>query len=549
MHVLEAEPARRVRWPMLVGLGLVLALAGAAGYVVWADPFADRQVAAPPPPAADNLLGAAWSFETAADSSPSAAWSVPDEAPAGLAFGGSFKVSGSGGAWADAGENGWARIVTADSYRVAGARAVSLSAVSNSPDVSLLLRFEAQGRPTLDVTVASGEGHIAGSLPVPPGYGQVRAGITVLGAGAVDDVVLTTLSDAEGPTALRRGLFDLVPLPQGFGLFRGDELLLHFGGVALRDAAGAVLPPSVAAFPGEGAVALPDGRRLPLSRTLDEDGNRVVVRARVEGLPADAQALSFASVHGSLADAPLGIGSERGFETFTDDFRVERVNALVLGRTQDRILFSGTPFTLAGSWRPDGSIALVFERDLGAGDFGELGMQTSFQAERVQAAQLRDQAVDLEAAGELGAALALLETILTEYPYDEDVLAQAAAARGRLQARMQEKLDAIDADLEDALFLASAQRCREVLADGLAAADAWAGSSAEARFREQAAALEQRAHELLEEDRARRAERLSAIAESFREAGGFPAVTAELDDYLSRFLAPHDTSTEGSADP
>lgn len=535
-----AEPARRVRWPMLVGLLLVLALAGAAGYVVWADPFADRQVAEPPPAAAGNLLGPAWSFETGAASSPSAAWTLPEEAPAGLAFGGTFKVSGSGGAWADAGENGWARIVTAESYRVAGGRAVELSAVSNSPDVSLLLRFEAPGRPTLDVTVASGEGDIGGAQAVPPGYSQVRAGITVLGAGAVDDVVLRLTDEAAGPPALRRGLFDLVPLPQGFALFRGEELLLHFGGTALRDASGAMLPPSVAAFPGEQAVALPDGRRLPLTRELREDGNRVVVRARVEGLPADALASSFATVHGSLAESPLGIGSERGFETFTDDFRVERVNALVLGRTQDRILFSGTPFTLAGTWRPDGSITLVFERDPGAGDFGELAMQTSFQAERVQAAQLRDQAVDLEAAGDLGAALAMLETILTEYPYDEDVLAQAAAARGRLQARMQDRLDGIGADLEDALFLASAQRCREVLADALDAAQAWEGSSAEARFRELATTVEQRAHELLEEDRSRRAERLSAIADSFREAGGFEHVVAEIDDTLERFLAPPD---------
>jgi hypothetical protein len=164
-------------------------------------------------------------------------------------------------------------------------------------------------------------------------------------------------------------------------------------------------------------------------------------------------------------------------------------------------------------------------------------VRTNFQDERVQAAQHRDAALAAQAAGRLGQALAEAETVVTRYPHDEEALARAALLRGQLQAELRARLERIDRDLQDALFLASARRCREVLADCEAAAATWEGSSAAETFRERGSLVALRAADLLEADRARRATALQAVADSFREAG-HAALADEIDDTLARWLAP-----------
>jgi len=218
------------------------------------------------------------------------------------------------------------------------------------------------------------------------------------------------------------------------------------------------------------------------------------------------------------------------------------VRALVLGHTLNRLVLEmGGETTLIGVHQPDGTVLLRSEIALadGASSFTqELVLQTSFQEERVAAAQHRDAAVAAERLGRLGEALAEVEIVATRYPHDEEVLAEAQAVRARIEGAMQERLDAIDRDLEDALFLASAARCREVLADCLEAADTYAGSEAAARFSERAATVARRAADLLEEDRARRAARLEAVANSFREAGTYELIADEIDAYLEAHLQP-----------
>lgn len=538
VRVLDVEPSRRGRWPLVLGVVLILALAGGGAWVVLTDPFGGAPLEAAPAAAADNLLGEAWSFETTETASPGGSWLVIEGAPAGFAFDERGAVSGATGASAIPSDAGWARVVSAVSERIdSPSDAVEIAAVSGSENVQLFLRFEASDRQPLDLTVASGAGAIAGRVHPPPGYTHVRAGLGAVGEGSLDDVALRFVSGDDRPPALRRGVFEVVKLPHGLMILAGDMLVFHMEGLTVAGADGVYLPGAVAAFPGQQAVALPDGRRLSATTDIQVDERRIVLGGHVEGLPPGGRVLNTGRVLGPLAAQPFGIGSATGYEIFTDDFRVEQASALVLGRTQDRLLLRGNQTVMAGTWQADDTVSLSLAWPVGSGQVGPFELQTSFQQERVEARQLLDRAVDAEGSGRIGDALATAELILTEYPYDEEVLATAAGIRSRIQVQMQDRLDHIEAALDDALFLASAARCREVLSDCLAAAERFAGSEAEARFREMGATVKARAAELLEEDRARRAARLRAVMDSFESAGGYDLVVDELRRYIDQHLS------------
>jgi hypothetical protein len=537
-------------------------LVAAVGVWLWLNPpdFGGGGTAAAPPPASDNLLGDAWSFETTEAGSAGQAWDVPDEAPGGFSFRTSGAVSGELGAVANPrdaaaevedGETAgptadtamsWSRILSRRAIPLGAHRgAVSLAATSASPDIQLLLRFESTGRAPFDVVVASGEGRIEGRALVPPGMTHVRAGLGCVGAGSADDMVLRFVSgDGGGPRP--HGGFQLLQSGTSLLVFRGDELVMTTRGLTARDADGLMLPPTASSLPGEQAIALPDGTRIRRAGEMTEDELRVTLRETLTDIPRGATLVRSVVVSGSLAEAPIGMVAGSGLQRFNGDFRVEGVSALVLGGTSDRLVLDlGGDTTLIGTHRPDGTVLVrseVTPADGSSSFTQELVLQTSFQDERVAATQHRDAAVMAERLGRLGEALAEVEIVVTRFPHDEAVLAAAQAVRARVEATMQARLDAIDRDLEDALFLASAARCREVLADCVNAAATFAGSEAEARFRERADTVERRAADLLEEDRARRAARLEALVSSFREAGGYQRVAGEIETYIEQHLQP-----------
>lgn len=555
VHVLEVEEAApRSRLPLLLGvLGLVV-VAG-LGVWLWLDPsvlerFGGGSVATAPPPAAGNLLGDAWSFETTETTSASQAWGVPEGAPAGFSFGSRGTASGELAAVGRAGEQGWCRLLSEKAFPLGAHRGrVKLSGRSTSDDMQLLLRFEGAGRPPLDVVVASGQGALEGSRPVPPGYSAVRVGIGCVGEGALDDLDLRFV-DGDATALERRGIFDLLALEPGWLVFRGDELVLQVDGLTVRaDASAPLPPPSALWLPSDGALAVPGGGRV--TRRVERGGSdkRLELTETLDGMPAGSLLVRSATVTGSLAEQPLGIVSARGFEQFTGDFRVEGVSAVVLGRTQDRLALAlGEETVLSGTWQQDGSVLLRSETPAAGSASRRLALQTSFQEERVAASQHLVAAQEAETAGRLGQALAEAEIIEIRYPHDEDVTAQARALRGRVQGLMQERLDAIDRELADALFLASAARCREVLEAARASARTFAGSDAEARFLDRAATVAQRAADLLEEDRQRQAGRLAAVEASFREAGGYDRVADEIGAHLGTHLAPPGAGGDADGD-
>jgi len=544
VHVLEVEAAPSSRLPMLLGLAALLVVGG-AGVWLWLNPsvlegLGGKKAATAPPPAAGNLLGDAWSFETTEKGSASQDWVAPPEAPAGFEFGAQGAVSGELGAVARPGSPaegaGWCRLFAEQPVSLGAHRgAVSLAGTSAGDDVQLLLRFEAPQRAPIDVVVASGRGRIEGQVLVPPGSTTVRAGIGCVGEGAIDDLDLRFVESAPGQALEKRGTFDVLWLNPGLLVFRGDELVFQIQGLADRDERGGYPPPSSQWMPGQQALVLPGGATIARSAERHGDDRRVTVRETLSGIPQGTILVRSAIVHGSLAELPVGVISSRGFEQFTGDFKVDGVLSLVLGRTQDRLALElGEPTTLSGTWQADGSIVLRSELPASGSLSHELALQTSFQEERVEAAQHRDAALAAEKAGRLGEALAEVAIIATKFPHDEAVNADAAALRGRVQALLQQRLDTIDRELDDALFLASAARCREVLADAEAAARTFAGSEAEARFRERAATVSSRAAQLLAEDDQRRTDRLKAILASFEQDGGYPSVVAELKEYLNR---------------
>jgi len=545
VHVLQADRSapRRGRLPLVLGLVALLLVAG-AGVFVWLNPdLLGRPVAdvvQAPPPAPGNLLGHGWSFESTDAGSALGFWSVPADAPAGFEVQAAGAHGGALGAVARPGDAGWCRLVSQPLPLGAHRGAVRLAARSGGADVALLLRFEAPGRPAVERAVAAGEGALAGAALVPPGAAAVRAVLQSAGDGQLDDVELQLVDagEARGEQHIDRGGFQVTARGAHLLVWRGDELALEAPGLSLRTADDASLPPVAARAPGpDGDILfLPGGRAGRSVLRLEQDARTLTVHESLAGLAPDAVPLRTLLVGGSLAQAPVGLVSAGGFETFSGDFRVEGVRSLVLGRTQDRLVVELDEGALSGTRQADGRWLLRGERPAGGGE-STLVVRTNFQDERVQAAQHRDAALAAQVAGRKGAALAEAETVVTRYPHDEEVLGRAALLRGQLLAELQARLERIDRDLQDALFLASARRCREVLADCEAAAATWAGSAAADTFRERGRLVALRAADLLEADRARRATSLQAVADSFR-AAGYAALADELDDTLARWLQP-----------
>ncbi len=543
----------------MLGLVLLAVVGGAGAWVGLTDPFGSPVVQAVPPAHAENLLGNAWSFETTEDSSPSVHWLVPEEAPRGFQFGATGAVSGESAARALApgdGQELWARILSSDSFRIpSGGGWLQCSAQAQGEGLSLMIRFLRDRSPLFDVVVASSQGagssQLLGFVRPPPGATRFQVGLSALGEATVDDIDVRFLSQRENPNEdpnqhTRRGLFTLLTQdPPGMTIFRGEELVVRVEPPSVRSPTGLLLPASVASLLSTSEVAGVGGVRVPISTKLRSEGRQLILEEHLTQLRSDWSVTHDVRVTGSLASSSLGIRSARGFESFGGDFRVDGVEALLLGSTQDRLVLAlGVPFTVSATHSNEGTVSLRLEvlsglrSEWGNGNMQlDVSVQAEFQEERVAAAQLRDSASAHEAADRLGAALADIELLVADYPYDEVVLGVALEARGRIQGIMQAQLDVLDAELEDALFLGSAGRCREVMAAAQRQAFRFQGSEGEQRFLERADVVGRRAQRLLSADVERRRQRIEALAQSFAEHGSYPLVAQELQDYLRLHMA------------
>lgn len=529
------------RLPFLVGVLLLLALAGAGAWVMLADPFGVQAAAVAPPPAADNLLGQAWSFETTDTGSPEQAWMMAPGAPSGFSFGAQSARSGAAGAHAATGDGGWAAILLREALRLPGSeRLLEYSAHSDSEALALVLRFEAPGRPPLDIVVASGAGAITGRCRPPPGFQTVRPGLAAAGPGGADDLVLSALSaGASDPAPQTLGVYETRLLAgHTLAVSRGQDVVLAVLPPAFRPAEGRVLPPGLSWLAGQDALALADGSRVGASLAVDQEPGRLALRWELAQPPAGATLVASAVLSGDLAARPVGVRAAGRYDRFADDFRVEGADALVLGSTNDRIMLElPVPAVISASAADDGSIVFQIEWPAAAGVHA-LSIRAGFQAERVEAASLLERAARQEADGQSGATLALLERIVTEFPYDEQVLADASVARAALNAAADAELRTLAAALDDAVFLGNAGRCRDVQSAAQRAGAAWAGSSGpSAALAQLAAEIERRAGPVLAERDDRQRLALAARLESFREDGRFPSVVAELEAALAALQA------------
>ncbi|RKY19173.1 MAG: hypothetical protein DRQ55_11370 [Planctomycetota bacterium] len=545
VHRLDAGAAGGSKLPFILGVVALLALAGAGAWVVLTDPFAGQAVAQAPPAADDNLLGDAWSFETTEDSSPGSSWFVPDDAPAGFSYTAEAAVSGAAGAAAIPSDEGWSRAFASQSAKVRSDGAVEIAAVSAADGVQLLLRFEAEDLPPFDLVLASGQGDLSGRAEPPPGYDQVRAGIGCLGAGSLDDVVLRHVPGGGAGQTISQGVYD-VSLGFGRGLIisRDNDLVLRVEPTAVRPAGGRAWPGLVAQLPGESATALRDGGRVSISGELLEREGHPVLVAKVRDVPAGATLVTQVLLLGPLASTAIGVRAGGRYDHFTEDFEVQDVDSLVLGRTQDRLVLDMVaPFSIQATHINERALRFVIEREVSGDARQELTVAAGFQAERVQAAGLLSDAHQQEAAGQPGAALTLLERIVTQFPYDEQVLEQAGSDRARLVVAAAGHLEALRADLDDAVFLGNPGRCRDVGDAAAAARLAWGGDPDQAEaFDALISEVHERAGAVLArvDDSRRRA--ISARLESFRADGRFPHVVAEIEAALAALPSPAEGS-------
>lgn len=554
VHHLDAGAAKGSRLPFLMGLGLLLVLAAGGAWVVLADPFASSAGALAPPAAADNLLGEAWSFETTETSSPGQAWMVPADAPAGFAFSPDAARSGAAGAEAVQNDEGWSRILSTQAVRLDGrAGSVELAAESASAGIQLLLRFEGEGRAPFDVVVASGAGSISGQTLPPPGFSSVRAGLGCVGAGRADDLSLRFVDG--GPAAqvvsFNQGIYDLSVGPgRPLTIQRDKDLVMRVGPTSVRPAEGRPLPGTAAWLPGEQALALAGGGRVGVKSQVEERSGALLLTVSMTSLPAGATLVTPGLLTGALAAAPMGVRSGGRYDRFTDDFSADGVDSLVLGRTQDRLVIDlAEPFSISATHQADGSVSFLIERQAQGSVRQVLTVRSGFGQERVQAAGLLDEAGRMESSGRPGQALAILQRIVTEFPYDEQVLEQASAARARLTVASDERLRELRADLEDALFLGNPGRCRQVADATAAAAARWTGSVEEAAaWAVMQAEVAERTARILGEVDDRRLLDLTARLKSFELDGRFPHVVAELKAELAA-LAAHSGPAHGEQQP
>ena len=536
VHHLDVEAGRGSRLPSLIGLGLLVIVAAGGAWFMLTDPLGGQATAEAPPPAADNLLGAAWSFESTDESDPLSAWIVPDEAPAGFSFSESAAFSGAAGASALTNESGWSRILSTAVQRVDPGKLVELAAHSDSPNIQLLLHFTGEGLPPFDVVVASGQGEIVGRASAPPGYDAVCAGLGCVGAGSADDLVLRLVTGGEAnQQTVEQGVFELV-VQAGAGLVIARDLdpLMIVWGSTIRLADGSSLPVTAARLPGEDALALPDGQRATSSFTIEPSGGHQLLRTTLGGAPAGATLVTQGVLLGALAAAPLGVRTGGSYDRFTNDFVAHDVDSLVLGRTQDRLVLDMTEtFSISATYQGDESITFTVERSLTASSGQELMIQAGFREERVKAAGLLADARAMESEGDLGGALVQLDEIVKDFPFDEQVLADATADRARLAVAADERLNVLAGDLDDAVFLGNPERCAQLLSDARHEVETWAGSPAATAFEAFESEAVERAGRIVSVGEGRATDAVRARLESFREDGRFPSVVEVMQEALA----------------
>lgn len=532
MQRTSAELVLRSHKRSRVGLVAIAILAiGAAGLWWWLGRagLPGASIARPVEAVPGNLLPGNYSFEGESDT-----WTSADGAPVaflktaiGQILGPSDARAPSGSFWMScelaAGEWAWHRSPEVGATPGRALRALAKLSASEDVDIRLGLEFSAGHGADADgphtvvawfqrLEPGSGLHTVELTSSVPVGYDAVRVIIDARARGAggradFDDVSLVESSAVTAPERL--GEFELAFLgdPQSCAvLSKSSKVLISGLEIAPRDT------PS------------------PRSATLEKREDGKLTHLVAGGSGAAPRVLHF------VAESPLArariasvgtTGSGSGFATHGLDFERADVVDLVLGSGRDllRLKFA-SPVRVRGV--ADGSASRIAIE----GELTEVALQHDFSAERTEAGNLAHAARNAEKKGELGACLKLWADLLNGYPYEDALVNEAEATRGRLIQQGLEELRGLREEVERARFFRLVDLYRQCREKARAVGQRYSPSEVEP---EAAAVATEVQQELagLEADlqRAERA-RLSAIQRAL-EAQKAHGLAAELASYLA----------------
>lgn len=331
-------------------------------------------------------------------------------------------------------------------------------------------------RDVVPAPLGDGWTEAVGVVQAPDGAAKARIGVAAAGGGTAwfDDVALESADGAGAGFEIRN--FKAVATPSGsLRLSRFARSVVDAAGYFRRGAAGAEhgLPwtawrPRAGGAAGRAAGSL-DGR-IDAAFVLEKKGDAgftatwTLSAAAPDhvfalALPATPQDLSVTAFDGDRAARLRG------------PFADVPATAVIVGDRGDRARFSfvdgdGKPVAVKLSAVARAGRALLVVDRGGATSVG-VEAQLSFDAEQKQAQELLTKASEALRSGRDGEALALFETTLARFSFDEAIEKDAAQRRERAVADAQKRLRELTTRVEDALFFRTARR-DEALAKDLA---------------------------------------------------------------------------------
>ena len=469
-------------------------------------------------PVAGNLLAESYSFETDADG-----WETPDGSPVAFERSTRGRASGDFARSADL-ANDESALVRSPAVRAdAGSGLLARAKLSATEDARIRLGIELSASGASELAPApvvawsrgvAGE-HVEVELAatVPPGYDTARVLVDASARResvvSVDDASLVA---REATAPIRAGDYAFALLgdpPASAVLAKAERPLITQLGFADADRAAA---PShevaLVAEPADGRIQFGPPTDAPQTKALALRAEPALVRAGLATIGAD------------------------GFKTHELDFERAGVTSLLLGGGRDlvRFVFS-TPVVVRG--RQDGSGCAIGAT--AAVVIGRTELQLDFQDERQKAGDIAHAARNAEKKGDLGESLRQWSDLLDRFPFEEALVVEAEAARGRLIQQGLEELRLVRAEAERARFFRLVDLFRRSRDKALAVGARYASSEVQAQAKDLAADVEKDLAGLEADLVADELARMSAILralEAEKAAGLAAEVRAYIDDHL-----------------
>ena len=458
-------------------LGAVAVVAGGVWFFSGRDAGVTSGGVRPVEAVAGNLIEAGYSFE---DEAGSGGWEADETCPVAFFVGSGAARSGAAGLSVELAPGEWAQHFSGE-VPVRGQKQLTLSAWARADGkltASLGIEFRASGGTDVGAVTAWANLDGAGSFTVgtltstvPPGFDSARAVLRARagtdGSGAeltVDDVALIA-GGGDGTQSMAQvsvAEYTLYPLgsPASSAFLhkagRTFVTALRLHGAADEDGS---LPLALGVSAGDKGIEIAagdagGGRPLRLAARLEPGA----LRESVATVGAGAQA-----------------GAGGGYRTHAADFERSGVTSLLTGKGLDLVRWKfSLPVELRGVV-VNGGLEISAQQPAG----GSLFLQLNFRDERQEAGNLAHAARNAERAGTIGDCLATWQRLLDEYPFEEGLVAEAEAARGRLVSAGMAELAALERRLERARFFGLADLFRRFSLAAQEIAKTYAGSEVE----------------------------------------------------------------------